>query len=149
MAVFRLIKHAPGAPGLRLLGLGPDYLPSDGLRKLQHLFDKNAFWAKGRTKSQLKSLLARSSEVVSLWRGQELIGFGRATSDGIYRAVLWDIVVSVNLQGLGLGKQVVLALLETPSIKNEERIYLMTSTSCEFYKQLGFKKISNSRIANS
>ena len=69
-----------------------------------------------------------------------MVGFGRATSDGIYRAVLWDIVVAGELQGMGLGRQVVDALLNSPTLKNVERIYLMTTNSTEFYLQLGFKR---------
>ncbi len=139
MSRIRLIKHAKGAPGLRLLGLGPNLCPARGLHKLQKLLDKYAFWAKGRSKSQLKSLLAGSSHIVSLWRDNRLVGFGRATSDGIFRAVLWDIVVDGDLQGLGLGKQVVKALLEAPEIKSAQKIYLMTTNSANFYKQLGFE----------
>ena len=91
MTPIRLVQHAPGAPGLRWLGLGPDLRPSRALIKLQRLFDRHAFWARGRSFAQLRRLLAGSDAVVSLWRGKRLVGFGRATSDGFSRAVLWDI----------------------------------------------------------
>ena len=42
----RLVHHAPGAPGLRWLGLGPDLRPSHTLLKLQRLFDRHAFCAR-------------------------------------------------------------------------------------------------------
>jgi len=77
--------------------------------------------------------------VVSLWRGKRLVGFGRASSDGIHRAVLWDVVVAGDLQGRGLGRQVVKALLDNPRLRSVERVYLMTTNSADFYKQLGFK----------
>ena len=72
------------------------------------------------------------------WRGKRLVGFGRASSDGIYRAVLWDVVVAGDLQGRGLGRQVVKALLAAPEIQRAERVYLMTTNSSGFYQQLGF-----------
>ena len=75
-----------------------------------------------------------------------MAGFGRATSDGIYRAVLWDIVVAGDLQGIGLGRQVVDALLAAPALKNVEKIYLMTTNSSDFYLQLGFKKSHNQEL---
>ena len=139
MTPIRLVHHAPGAPGLRWLGLGPDLRPSRALIKLQRLFDRHAFWARGRSFSQLRRLLAGSDAVVSLWRGKRLVGFGRAASDGRYRAVLWDIVVAGDLQGRGLGRRVVEALLEAPKLQAVERIYLMTTNSAGFYQQLGFK----------
>jgi len=139
MAALQLLIHVPGAPGLRWFGLGPGLRPSRGLWKLQRLFNKHAFWAQGRTKAQLRRLLAGSSVVVSLWQGKRLVGFGRASSDGIYRAVLWDVVVAGDLHGLGLGRRVVVALLAAPALRGVERIYLMTTNSAGFYEQLGFR----------
>ena len=138
MARIRLVEHAPGAPGLRHLGLGPHLRPTRGLLKLRRLLDKHAFWARGRSPRQLKQMLAGSQVVVSLWRGKRMVGFGRAHSDGIHRAVLWDVVVAGDLQGRGLGRRVVEALLTAPAIRNVERVYLMTTNSAGFYKQLGF-----------
>ena len=138
MTRFRLVRHAPGAPGLRWLGLGPGLRPSRGLLKLQRLFNKHAFWASQRSSCDLRRMLAGSPVVVSLWRGKRLVGFGRASSDGIHRAVLWDIVVAGDLQGRGLGRQVVEALLDSPRLRQVERVYLMTTNSAGFYQQLGF-----------
>ena len=146
MAAIRLIQHAPGAPGLRWFGLGPGLRPTRGLLKLQRLFNKHAFWASGRTIAQLRRLLAGSTVVITLWRDKRMVGFGRATSDGIYRAVLWDVVVAGDLQGCGLGRQVVEALLNAPSISTVERVYLMTTKSTDFYKQLGFQKTKKQQL---
>jgi ribosomal protein S18 acetylase RimI-like enzyme len=120
MAALRLLIHAPGAPGLRWFGLGPGLRPTRGLWKLQRL-------------------LAGSTVVVSLWHGKRLVGFGRASSDGIYRAVLWDVVVAGDLHGQGLGRRVVEALLAAPALRGVERVYLMTTNSAGFYQQLGFR----------
>jgi len=135
---IRLVLHAPGAPGLRLMGMGPCGRPSRGLLKLQRLFRKHAFWAQQRSIDDLRRMLRGSPVVVSLWRGKRLVGFGRASSDGIHRAVLWDIVVAGDLQGRGLGRQVVEGLLNSPRLRKVERIYLMTTDSAGFYRQLGF-----------
>ena len=142
----KLIKHARGAPGLRLLGLGPNLTPSKGLYQLQTLFNAHTFWAKKRNYRNLRQLLAGSSVIVSLWSGKRMIGFGRATSDGIYRAVLWDVVVADDLQRKGLGKRVVNALLSMKEIRHVERIYLMTTNCTDFYKQLGFENKNNQNL---
>ena len=76
--------------------------------------------------------------VVSLWDDKKLIGFGRASSDGIYRAVLWDVVVANNFQGIGYGRLIVEALISNQSLKNVEKIYLMTTNQEGFYIQIGF-----------
>ena len=145
-AHLRLVHHAKGAPGLRLFGSGPGLMPSRGLLKLQRLLHKHAFWAQQRSFKQLRSMLAGSTVVVSLWRGKRLVGFGRASSDGIYRAVLWDVVVAGDLQGRGLGRQVVEALMEAPEIQQAERVYLMTTNSSGFYQQLGFSAATQQEL---
>ena len=68
-----------------------------------------------------------------------MVGFGRATSDGFSRAVLWDVVVAGDLQGDGLGRKVVEELLSNPEVYRVERIYIMTTKSSGFHRQLGFK----------
>ena len=97
MKEISVIKHTKGALGLRVFGLGPNLKPTNGLIKLQKLLDTNAFWAKNRTINDLKKCLANSDVVISLWAGEEIVGFGRALTDGIYRGVLWDIVIDLSL----------------------------------------------------
>ena len=134
-----LVKHAPTAPGLRLLGIGPKLKPTNGLLKLQSFLNENTFWARGRNKKQICKMLSHSSVVISLWEQNRLIGFGRATSDLVFRAVLWDVVIASDYQGLGMGKLIIEAILTNKRINSVEKIYLMTTNSSEFYKQLGFK----------
>ena len=140
MRKISLIKHATGAPGLRFFGLGPNLKPSNSLEKLKLLFNQNAFWAKNRNKKQIRKMLSNSSVIVTIWNKENLIGFGRATTDKVYRAVLWDIVISKKSQRLGLGKIILEALLNDKNIKSVDRVYLMTTNSTDFYKQLGFKQ---------
>ena len=146
MARIHLVEHAPGAPGLCLMGLGPNLRPTRGLLKLRRLLNKHAFWARGRSPRQLRQMLKGSQVIVSLWRGKRMVGFGRASSDGIYRAVLWDVVVAGDLQGRGLGRRVVEALLASPKLRKVERVYLMTTNSNGFYEQMGFDTVTSQRL---
>ena len=127
---IHLIRHHAGALRLRRL-------PGQ-LEQLQALLDHHSFWAQGRSRDQLRRMLAGSQAVVSAWRGGRLVGFGRASSDGVFRAVLWDVVVTGAEQGQGLGRRLVETLLATPCLRKVERIYLMTTNSAGFYTQLGF-----------
>ena len=139
MKDISLIKHASTAPGLRLFGLGPSFKPMKGLEKLQVLFNQNTLWAKGRTISQIRKMLANSNVIITLWYKNNLVGFGRATTDEVFRAVLWDIVVSKDIQRFGLGKVIVEELLKDKKINSAEKVYLMTTDRKDFYKQIGFK----------
>ena len=141
-----IIKHLRGAPGIRFFGMGPYLIPSNSLKKLQSLFNKETFWARNRSIKNLKIMLANSSEVISIWKDTKLIGFGRATSDKVYRAVLWDIVVSKKYQREGVGKLLVNALLETKSVKNVEKIYLMSTKRAVFYEKQNFLKVKSQKL---
>jgi len=141
-----LIKHFKGAIGLRCFGLGPNLRPNKGLLKLQNLLNDNAFWAKDRTIKELKKCLANSDVVISIWLGSKIVGFGRALSDGIYRGVLWDIVIDKNHQGKGLGKLIVQNLLNSKKIKNTQKIYLMTSNKKLFYSQVKFQEVPDQTL---
>jgi len=141
-----LIKHSKGAPGLRFFGIGPKCLPCKGLYKLKVLLDKNTSWAKNRNIKDLKNCLANSDAIVSLWSNNTILGFGRALSDGIYRSVLWDIVIDHNHQGKGYGKLIVSSLLESKKIKQSEKVYLMTSNQKDFYCQIGFKEVLSQNL---
>jgi ribosomal protein S18 acetylase RimI-like enzyme len=94
-APIRLIRH--GRLALRLRWR---------LGALQALLDGHSFWARGRQRQELSAMLGGSQAVVSAWQGQELVGFGRASSDGLFRAVLWDVVVDKDHQGRGLGRRI-------------------------------------------
>ena len=141
-----LLKHIKGAPGLRLLGLGPYMRPCKGLTKLQNLFNQNAQWAQNRSIPDLRNCLSKSDVIISLWIDKKIVGFGRALSDGIFRSVLWDIVIDQNYQGKGYGKVIVNALLESKSIKKTKKIYLMTTNKKDFYTQLDFEEVNSQKL---
>tara|TARA_X000000368_G_scaffold353187_1_gene294245 strand:+ start:666 stop:1121 length:456 start_codon:yes stop_codon:yes gene_type:complete len=146
MKDFILVHHASGAPGLRAFGLGPKLMPLRGIKKLQTLFKENTSWANQRNRKDLKKILFKSDVVVSVWEDTRLVGFGRATSDNVYRAILWDIVVEKKHQKSGIGKKIVKALLSNKLISEVERIYIMT-TKCErFYSKMGFKLSKSQKL---
>jgi len=146
MKEISLINHSKGALGLRFFGLGPNFKPANGLNKLQTLLNNNASWAKNRTINDLKKCLAKSDVVISIWVGNEIVGFGRALTDGIYRGVLWDIVIDQNHQGKGFGKLIVNNLLSSKEIKNTKKIYLMTTNKKLFYSQMDFKEVTSQNL---
>jgi len=88
--------------------------------QVQHLLAIGAFWASQRTLSDLETAIQHSEPVVTAWDGERLVGFARATSDRVYRAVLWDVVIHPEYRGQGLGRTLVTTLLAHPSIKDTQ-----------------------------
>jgi N-acetylglutamate synthase-like GNAT family acetyltransferase len=108
--------------------------------QLQHLFMRTAFWARSRNMEDLKMAIANSNPVVTVWDGDRLIGFARATSDGVYRAAIWDVVVDPDYQGVGLGRKLVQTVLSHPLVSRVERVYLTTTHQQSFYERIGFER---------
>ncbi|HEY9782902.1 MAG TPA: GNAT family N-acetyltransferase [Leptolyngbyaceae cyanobacterium] len=109
------------------------------LDQLQELFQLGAFWAKDRSIEDFSIAIANSEPVISVWDGERLIGFARATSDGIYRATIWDVVVHPDYRGAGLGRKLVETVLSHPRMNRVERVYLMTTHQQSFYERIGFE----------
>lgn len=110
------------------------------LVQLQALLDLSAFWAKGRTLEGLAIAIANSQPVISAWDQDRLIGHARATSDGIYRATIWDVVIHPDYRGSGLGRKLVQTVLAHPKLNRVERVYLMTTNQQRFYQRIGFSE---------
>jgi len=108
------------------------------LVQLLELYKNTAFWAQNRTLEDVKIAIINSNPVVSIWDNQRLIGSARATSDGIYRATIWDVVIHPDYQGYGLGSKLVETLITHPHLNRVERIYLTTTHQQKFYQKIGF-----------
>lgn len=133
-------------------GVAPDVAPGIAaeidLQQLQALFQVTAFWAQDRQPEDWKIALANSKPIVTVWDSigaaasaqPQLIGFARATSDGIYRATIWDVAIHPDYQGLGLGRKLVETVLMHPHVNRVERVYLMTTNQQEFYRRIGFEE---------
>tara|TARA_B100000965_G_C19527824_1_gene729706 strand:+ start:659 stop:1114 length:456 start_codon:yes stop_codon:yes gene_type:complete len=137
-----LIKHTNRAIGLRFLGLGPNLTPVNGIKKLHDLFKANTSWANQRCAKDIKKMIAKSNIIVSAWDKKKMIGFGRATTDEIYRATLWDIVVDKNYQRLGIGGKIINLIINDKNLIQVEKIYIMTTQCEKFYMKMGFQKES-------
>ncbi|QHG17702.1 GNAT family N-acetyltransferase [Nostoc sp. ATCC 53789] len=109
------------------------------LYQLQELLNVSAFWAKGRSIEDLGIAVANSEPVIYVSDSDRLIGFARATSDGIYRATIWDVVIHPEYQSSGLGSKLVETVLCHPRMRWVERVYLMTTHRQGFYEKMGFQ----------
>jgi len=110
------------------------------IAQIQELFKATAFWARERKIEDWEIAIANSEPVVTVWDGSRAIGFARATSDGIYRATIWDVAIHPDYQGAGIGRQLVQTVLSHPRMCRVERVYLMTTYKQSFYERIGFQK---------
>jgi ribosomal protein S18 acetylase RimI-like enzyme len=124
----------------------PSELDATAFNQLLELFQTTAFWAKDRRPEDWAIALSNSKPIVTVWdsgsfatQTERLIGFARATSDGVFRATIWDVVIHPDYQGAGLGRKLVETVLMHPYVARVERVYLMTTHQQKFYERIGFE----------
>lgn len=92
-----------------------------------------------RAPEKFQQACAQSAVVVFAYDEDTLVGMGRALSDGEYYAGIYDVVVLPSYQGKGVGKRIVLALLEKLPVGT---ITLFANPGKEgFYENLAFRKM--------
>lgn len=90
---------------------------------------------------ELNNALANSWYANSLYHSEELIGFGRVISDGVYHALIVDLIVHPAFQGKGLGSELLKRLVEKCKECNIRDIQLFSARGKSgFYKKHGFEK---------
>jgi GNAT superfamily N-acetyltransferase len=98
-----------------------------------------AYWGRSRTRADFEAQLATSWRVVGVYEADtgRLVGFARATSDGVAYAYLSDVFVTAHARGNGLGKELVATMVDRgPGARF--RWSLHTSDAHGLYRQYGF-----------
>jgi len=83
-----------------------------------------------------KRAFEASHTTIFIYEELQLIGFGRAISDGEYQGAIYDVAVLPEAQGKGIGKVIIQAILNRLPNCN---IILYAAPGMEgFYKKFGF-----------
>lgn len=86
-----------------------------------------------------RKVFENSYAVVFVFDGENLIGFGRAISDGICQAAIYNIALDEFYHGKGLGREIIQRLINQVSQCN---IILYTHpNTVSYYEHLGFRRM--------
>jgi predicted GNAT family N-acyltransferase len=105
--------------------------------ELQRLFAQTT-WAEHRTLAGIKTMLHHTHISVAARSEDRLIGFARAITDGIYRALIDDVVVDNRWRGHGVGQELVRRLLEQLSAVEQVRLNCRAEL-VPFYERMGLQ----------
>lgn len=124
-------------------------LSEQQIDELHDLFESE-WWTEGRDRTDIKTMLDHSDEVVGLRDSDtgELVAFARVLTDYVYRAFVFDVIVEESRRGSGLGRRIMDAIVEHPSLSEVERLELYCSEDqTSFYEQWGFSTdVGSSRL---
>ncbi|HPM05006.1 MAG TPA: GNAT family N-acetyltransferase [Candidatus Cloacimonas sp.] len=92
----------------------------------------------------VSKIMANSFCFVIAKIGDELVGMGRAISDGVSDAYIQDVTVRQDLRGQGIGKGIIRTLVGYMKEKSLQWIGLISEPGYErFYQGLGFAVMQN------
>jgi predicted N-acetyltransferase YhbS len=92
-----------------------------------------------REPGRLRKVFEQSTVCIFAWDGRELVGAGRAISDRISYAAIFDVVVAPEYQRRGVGTEIVEQLIRAAEAPN---VILHSVPGKEaFYARLGFRKM--------
>ncbi|KQL54031.1 GCN5 family acetyltransferase [Heyndrickxia shackletonii] len=106
-------------------------------------------WNK-HTEEIIQSVFQASNVIVIVRDEMRIVGFGRALTDGVFNAAIYDVVVHKHFQGKGIAKQIIMHL--TRRLEGVSCIHLISTTGNEaFYEKMGFQKLKTgmARYLNS
>lgn len=118
-----------------------DTLTEEQINQLLEMY-RNEWWSKERTVEGVKLMLQNSNIIACINKNtKEIIGFARFLSDRIYRATIYDVMVSKNYRALGYGRILLETLLEHKCLKDIERVELCCQDSMvPFYEKFSFRR---------
>ncbi|MGL1893675.1 MAG: GNAT family N-acetyltransferase [Spirochaetaceae bacterium] len=114
-------------------------LNEDLINQLSKLYSKTWF-TPNRTINDINIMLKNSYLTLAFVENDQLIGFCRVISDGIYKAFIFDVIVHEDYQNRGIGKQIMNSLMNHESLIDVGHMELYCPEGITgFYKKLGFE----------
>ena len=96
-------------------------------------------WAGKRTLEGIRRMLAATPVALGAWQDDRLVGFARAITDGVYRALIDDVVVEKSVRGQGVGSELIQRLTER--LADVETVFLRCGENVAgFYEKHRFRR---------
>lgn len=93
------------------------------------------------TKDQLFQAINNSWYTLSAYQNDQLVGFGRIISDGVYQTFIGDLIVHSDYQKRGIGSEILKRLIDICKENGIKWIQLSCARGkMDFYKKYGFQE---------
>lgn len=115
-------------------------LTASQIDQLVDLFQAE-WWTKGRTKADVEKILLSGGPIFAFVdpEGDELVAFARALTDGVYKAMIFDIIVKSTWRNTGLGGRLMETVINDPAIIDIKHCELYClEEMVPFYEKWGF-----------
>ena len=108
------------------------------LEQLQGLLRQTS-WANRRSIEGIQKMLEGTPLTLGAWEGDRLVGFVRVLTDGIYRALIDDVVVEESKRGTGIGSELMRRVVDR--LAEVEEVFLRCGKHViPFYERHRFER---------
>lgn len=120
--------------------MGKTYELNEKHIKQLHSLYQDVWWAKGRTLEDTRQCVLGSQICIGLLDDDSnLIGFARVLTDGVFKALIFDVIVAENMRYRGLGEHLITLIKSHPRLKNVRHFELYCLPDMQaFYTKCGF-----------
>ena len=106
------------------------------------LYEEAGWWRDAYDRKFISGILTGSFCFAAAYAGDELIGMGRALSAGASDAYIQDVTVLKALRGRGVGRRIILAIINHLKAHGVDWIALVGEPGTRgFYEKLGFREM--------
>ncbi|WP_298310650.1 GNAT family N-acetyltransferase [uncultured Aquimarina sp.] len=113
-----------------------------------HQFLTNSYWAKGRTKEEVRTSIEHCLNF-GVYLDEQQVGFARVLTDYTVFGYLMDVFIVENHRGKGYSKKLIKSIIEHPELQKVHRWMLATADAHGLYKQFGFDVLPNPKMIMS
>jgi GNAT superfamily N-acetyltransferase len=105
----------------------------------------DSYWARGVALEVVQRAISNSL-CFGLYQREQQIGFARVVTDAATFGYLADVFIVPAHRGLGLGKQLIAAVMAHPDLQGLRRFMLATRDAQGLYRRFGFTAPKNPQL---
>ncbi len=90
------------------------------------------------TAEEQETIFTNSYAVVFVYHEEKIIGVGRALSDGVCQAAIYNIALDDEFQGQGIGRTLITKLLD--QVRGQNIILYTHPRTVALYERMGFRR---------
>jgi predicted GNAT family N-acyltransferase len=117
-----------------------DRLEERHVRDLHALY-QDEWWTRGRTLDEARRVVEGSDHVFAICRRPDdrLVAFARVLTDGVFKTLIFDVIVAAPCRNEGLGRALMTRIIEHPAIARVRHLELYCRPELKsYYAQWGF-----------
>jgi GNAT superfamily N-acetyltransferase len=91
-----------------------------------HELYQHEWWTQGRTREDVERMLDGTTYVFGFCTASDnrLVGFARVLTDGVFKGIIFDVIVASPYRRTGLGTRLMNAILEHPVLRTVRHLEL-------------------------